>query len=225
MQGYWGRFSPEEFALLELTDMPLRSKNEQGVFRRTIESKLAEIYDANNPQVSVQIRKQLLEQVAKLMNNQTLEYWHLGDLVNKDPSKDGFTYWEIAKTVTSTTRNPDPPYNGTDSSILRTMTIQDPERTMALTLVPDTMEAKKMHIAMEQWLISDYDKAASWYESQKAGFDSYYRDRAAAAFMRASAKRKNYQDALSWYATLEADTWVKGLRAEKQQIERMINGQ
>lgn len=225
MQGYWGRFSPEEFAQMDLTDMPLRSKNEQGVFRRTIESKLAEIYDANNPEGSVQLRKNLLQQVAKMMNNQTLEYWHLGDLANKDPSKDGFSYWEIAKTVNSTTRNPQPPYNGTDSTIIRTMTIQDPERLMTMTLVPETPEAKSMHIAMEQWLISDYDKAATWYESNKGGFDAALRDRAAAAFMRAAAKRRNYQEALSWYAVLEADTWKSGMKREKQIIEKQLKAQ
>lgn len=225
MQGYWGRFSPEEFAQMDLTDMPLRSKNEQGVFRRTIETKLAEIYDANNLEGSVQLRKNLLKQVAKLMNNQTLEYWHIGDLVNKDPSKDGFSYWEIAKTVVSTTRNPQPPYNGADSSIIRTMTIQDPERLMTMTLVPETPEAKSMHIAMEQWLISDYDKAASWYESNKGGFDAALRDRAAAAFMRASAKRRNYQEALSWYAALEGDTWKSGMKREKQMIEKQLKAQ
>jgi hypothetical protein len=221
--GYWSRFSPEEFVKMDLAEFPLRSPMETSAFRSTLEEMIAQAYDPKSPQLSQQVRQDLLLLAAERANAGMLKYEDFKTLLGKDPSKDGFTYWEILKAVdpqlragqTSGKAN----YDGPDAMVIRAMAVQDPEKTMDMTMVPDSHESNYIHIAMGEWLRKDFNRANEWVESHQASFTPDQMDRTAVAFVRAQVSRGEYDSAAQWMEHIQDPRWAGAVWWERKQIE------
>ncbi len=220
--GYWTRFTPEEFTKANMADFPLKSANERGAFRSTLMKMIDAAYDPKNPEASKWVRHDLLSLAAAQANAGMFRYGEFAELINKDPSKDGFTQWEVLKTINPELKAGQDSLLGPEAQAIKAMVTQDPEKAMSRATVSGTQEAKFMHVALTEWLAADYDHAERWYQANRGSFDQFFRDRSAVAFMRTAAKRGEYQTALNWYAQLEKDTWISGMRGEKNWIERQM---
>ena len=98
-------------------------------------------------------------------------------------------------------------YDGTDAMVIRAMAIQDPARTMELTLIPGTHEANYIHIAMGQWLEKDFGNAKTWVDGRYASFSPEQQERTAVAFVRAQVARGEYESAAEWGRKITSDKW------------------
>ena len=208
---YWSRFTPEEFSKMDLSAFTMRNRIEFGAYRRVMEDMLTDSYDAKNPEAGKWMRHDLLAMALKQSIDGTMNYAEFKGLLSKDPSKDGFTYWEVLKNATPEiradqlmgSRN----YDGTDAMVIRAMAIQDPARTMELTLIPGTHEANYIHIAMGQWLEKDFSNAKTWVDGRYASFTPEQQERTAVAFVRAQVARGEYESAAEWGRKITSDKW------------------
>lgn len=224
--GYWSRFSPEEFAKLDMSETPIRSSSEAGAFRRAVEEVISQAFDPKNPDASKWLRHDALVQAVKLANGGTFPYSDLNTILSKDPSKDGFTYWEAIKQVSPELRATQTQgmnnYNGPDSMIIRAMATQDPKRTMEMTLVPDSHESKYIHIAMSQWLEKDFTNADTWVQQHLPNFTPDQQERTAVAYIRAQVARGNYQAAEQWLPSIQNQKWKDAVAWHADQIRRNL---
>lgn len=222
--GYWSRFTPEEFAKLDMTETPIRSSREMGAFRRAVEEVIAQAFDPKNPEASKWIRHDALVKAVELANGGTFPYSDIKTILSKDPSKDGFAYWEAIKHVSPEIRATQTQgmnnYNGTDSMIIRAMAVQDPQRTMEMTLVPDSHESKYIHIAMGQWLEKDFTNADTWVKGRIAGFNEDQQERTAVAYIRAQVARGEYGEAESWLHYIKNDKWKDAVAWHAMEIQK-----
>ncbi|RYD37272.1 MAG: hypothetical protein EOP87_03885 [Verrucomicrobiaceae bacterium] len=219
LSGYWDRLTPEEFARLNLSEFEIRSPDERAALRQTFEAMVAEAFDPDNPDIGKGVRQDLLNQAAEQVNSGVLVYGDVGKMLQQDPSKDGFAYWDALSRVEPELRKGQDTLKGTDAQVIRAMTIQDPERTLDMTLVMGTPARGKGYVALEKWLTMDFRSAEAWYQrnSQQADADS-----AAVAFMRACGTLGRHQEALDWYARIEKDGWRTGVGGEMRAIERKL---
>lgn len=219
LSGYWDRFAPEEFARLNLSEFAIRSPDERAALRQTFEAMAAKAFDPANPDIGKGVRQDLLNLAADQVNGGVLIYSDVGKMLQQDPSKDGFTYWDALSRVDPELRKGQDTLKGTDAQIIRAMIVQDPERTMNMTLVMGSPARGKGYVALEKWLTMDFRSAEAWYQrnSQQADADS-----SAVAFMRACGTLGRYQDALDWYARIEKDGWRNGVGGEMRAIERKL---
>jgi len=222
---YFSRLTPEEFAKgVDLSQFPMGSTMEMFSLRRAMEDMMVEAYDAKDPEASKEVRRDLLAKVLEQSNNGTISYQEFKNFLSKDPSKDGFTYWEVLKSATPEiradqlqgTRN----YDGTDAMVIRAMTIQDPAKTMAMTLVTDSHEANYIHIAMGQWLEKDFTNAKTWVDGHQASFTPEQQERMAVAFVRAQVARGEYDSAAEWAAKIQSPKWKGAVAWHEGQIRR-----
>lgn len=224
--GYWSRFSPEEFAKLDMSETPIRSHREMGAFRRAIEEVISQAYDPKNPEASKWLRHDALVKAVELANGGTFPYSDLKTILSKDPSKDGFTYWEAIKNVSPELRATQTQgmnnYNGTDSMIIRAMAVQDPRRTMEMTLVPESHESKYIHIAMGQWLEKDFTNADKWVQEHVADFTPDQQERTAVAYIRAQVARGEFEAAEKWLPYIKNEKWRDAVAWHASEIRRKL---
>lgn len=221
---YWNRFTPEEFAKLDLSRFPMRNAIESDALRRSMEEMLGDVFNPNNPDASKWVRHDLIDKALQQANQGTMDYNSISGLLEKDPSKDGFTYWEVLKGATPEiranellgTRN----FDGTDSKVIRAMTIQDPARTMELTLTPGSHEANYIHIAMRQWLEKDFGNAQAWVDQHYANFTPDQQERTAVAFVRAQVTRGEYDSAAEWATKVTSPKWKESIGYFEGQIRK-----
>lgn len=208
---YWSRFTPEEFTKMDLSAFTMRNPIEFGAYRRAMEDMLTDSYDEKNPEASKWVRHDLLAMALKQSIDGGMNYAEFKAFLAKDPSKDGFTYWEVLKGATPEiradqlmgSRN----YDGTDSMVIRAMAIQDPTKTMEMTLIPGTHEANYIHIAMGQWLEKDFGNAKTWVDGRYATFTPEQQERTAVAFVRAQVARGDYKSAAEWAQKITSPKW------------------
>ena len=222
---YFSRFTPEDFVKgVDLSQFPMGNTTEMFSLRRAMEDMMVEAYDAKDPEASKEVRRDLLAKVLEQSNNGAISYQEFKNFLSKDPSKDGFTYWEVLKSATPEiradqlqgTRN----YDGTDAMVMRAMAIQDPEKTMAMTLVPGSHEANYIHIAMGQWLEKDYSNANKWVQSHEGSFTPDQQERTAVAFVRAQVARGEYDSAAEWAAKIQSPKWQGAVAWHVGQIRK-----
>lgn len=222
--GYWSRFSPEEFVKLDMAETPLRSWSDTGAFRRAVEEVISQAFDPKNPEASKWLRHDALAKAVELANGGTFPYSDLKTILSKDPSKDGFVYWDAIKNVSPELRATQTQgmnnYNGTDSMIIRAMAVQDPKRTMEMTLVPDSHESKYIHIAMGQWLEKDFTNADTWVRQQLPNFSEDQQERTAVAYIRAQVARNNFEEAEKWLPLIQNRKWKDAVAWHVDQINR-----
>ena len=220
LSGYWNRFAPEEFVRLNMNDFEIRSPEEKAAFRQSFDAMIAQAFDPENPEIGRGVRQELLNLAADQVNGGIFAYSDFGKMIQQDPSKDGFAYWDAMARVDPGLRQGQDSLKGTDAQVIRAMTTQDPERTLNMTLLEGSAARTKGYIALEKWLTLDYRKAEEWYQrnQDKAGADS-----SAVAFMRACATLGDYQKALDWYAVIKSESWQKGVGGEMRAIQRRLD--
>lgn len=222
LTGYWGRFEPETFARIDLGKFGLVTTEDRVALRQTFESMLAKAFDPANPDVGKLIRQDLLRSAVDQANAGTLVLGDIGKILDRDPSKDGFSYWEALERIDPALRKGQDNLKGTDAMIIRAMVTQDPERTLNMTLIPGTPARGKGYVALEKWLTQDFKKAEEWYFRNADRADP---DSSAVAFMRASATRGDYQSALDWYAKIQSESWKNGIGGEMRSIQRRLDAE
>lgn len=220
LYGYWSRLSPEEFARLPMSRFPLRSPPEQAAFERTINDLLKECYSPENPSAGRSARSAVLERVIAQTNAGQVSYWMVANILKNDPSRDGFLYWELVKHVSPGAKKGQRTFDGTEAQIIRVMTAQDPERTLALASTPGTREYPHFHIAMTEWLIKDFAAGEAWYQRNENRLSPIDLDRAAVAFVRASVRAGNHDIGEQWAAKIRSEDWKKTVAYEMNAIER-----
>ena len=218
--GYWSRFSPDEFLKVDMSEFPLRSKMEADAFRKTLSEMMAQGYDPANPALSQPIRMDLLALAAKQANAGTLNYGDFKVLLQNDPSKDGFLYWESLKQVNPEVKVGQATFDGTDSMIIRAMAVQDGERVMNMAIVPNSQEGEYMHIALSEWLKKDYSNAERWYEGRKGSLSEEQEERVKVAFVRAEVARGEYDRASEWMAQIKSPRWSGAVWWERKEIKK-----
>ncbi|WAC19736.1 hypothetical protein OVA24_21185 [Luteolibacter sp. SL250] len=217
LSGYWNRLAPEEFSRLDLSEFAIRSPDERAALRQTFQRMTANAYDPGHPELGKGVRQDLLNLAAAQVNSGVLVYEDVGKMLKQDPSKDGFAYWDALSRVDPTFRQGQDSLKGTDAEVIRAMTIQDPERTLDMTLVMGTPARGKGYVALEKWLTMDFRAAETWYHRNSNQTDA---DSSAVAFMRACRALGRYQEALDWYARIEKESWRTGVGGEMRAIER-----
>ncbi len=222
LTGYWSRFEPETFARLDLGKFGLHTTEDRVALRQTLESMLAKAFDPANPDIGKSIRQDLLRSAVYQANAGTLVVGDIGKILDRDPSKDGFAYWEALERIDPALRKGQDTLKGTDAVIIRAMVTQDPERTLNMTLVTGTPARGKGYVALEKWLTQDFNKASEWYHRNADRADP---DSSAVAFMRACATRGDYQAALDWYAKIQSESWKNGIGGEMRSIQRRLDAE
>jgi len=226
---YWSRFSADQFARMDLSQFPMQNPVEFASFRNTMQDMLGESFDPKNPEAGKAARYDLLSLALKQANEGGMDYAEFKAFLEKDPSKDGFTYWEVMKSATPEIRESQTHgqanYTGPDAMVIRAMTMQDPEKTMAMTIVPDSHEANYVHIALGKWLENDFDNAQKWYNDHEATFTPDQLQRTAVAFVRAQVARGEYQSAAEWSAKLNTPRWIGAVASEQVTIAEHLQSQ
>lgn len=220
LYGYWSRFSPEEFAKLDMREFPLKSGFETGGFRRLIGDLLTDSYDPGNPEASRAVRGEVLAKVAEQVNNGMLSYGELTLILQKDKSLDGFLYWEMSQKVDDQFKRGQGSFDGPDAQIIRLMTAQDPEKVLGLASTPGTKEHSHYHIALMAWLNKDYKQGEAWYNQHQSSLNEADRDRSAVAFARANVEAGNYDAGEQWIGKIQAESWFNAVSYERMAIER-----
>lgn len=220
LYGYWSRFSPEEFAKLDMSEFPLKSGFETGGFRRLIGDLLTDSYDPSNPEASRAVRGEVLSKVAEQVNNGSLNYGELTLILQKDKSLDGFLYWEMTKKVDDQFKRGQGSFDGPDAQIIRLMTAQDPEKVLGLASTPGSKEYSHYHIALMAWLNKDYKQGETWYNQHQSSLSEADRDRSAVAFARANVEAGNYEAGEQWIGKIQAESWFNAVSYERMAIER-----
>jgi hypothetical protein len=219
LYGYWGRFSAEEFGKMDMSEFPLKSQQEIGAFRKTIGDMITEKYDPADPEASRTIRADLLARMIEQSNAGMFSYEEVAKLLSKDPSKDGFLYWEATAKVDPRLKAGQNTFYGTESQIVRLMTAQDPEKVLNLATTAGSREQQFYHIALNEWLDKDYKKGEDWYYTREASMTEDAKERSAVAFVRASVRAGNYGAADQWLARVSGEGWHNALVYEKSLIE------
>jgi len=219
LYGYWGRFSPEEFSRMDMSEFPLKSQQEIGSFRKLMSDMLTEKYDPADPEASRTVRADLLSRVVEQANAGMFSYEEIAKLMTRDPSKDGFLYWEATEKVAPELKAGQNTFFGTDAEIIRLMTAQNPEKVMNQAVTPGSREQRFYHIALTEWLDKDYKKGEDWYYARESSMPEDARERSAVAFVRASVRAGNYGAADQWLARVKAEGWHNALTYEKSLIE------
>lgn len=222
LSGYWDRFAPEEFVHLDMNDFPIKSPEEKIALRQSFQAMIAQAFDPNHPDVGKAVRQELLNLAADQVNRSVFSYGDLGKMIQQDPSKDGFAYWEALVRVDPEMKKGQDSLKGTDAQVIRAMTTQDPERTLNMTLVEGSAARGKGYVALEKWLTQDYRRAEEWYQRNRDKADA---DSSAVAFMRACATLGDYQKALDWYAVIQNESWQKGIGGEMRSIQRRLEAE
>lgn len=220
LSGYWDRFAPEEFVRLDMNDFEIRSPEEKAALRQSLEAMIAQAFDRDNPEIGKGVRQELLNMAADQVNGGVFAYSDFGKMIQQDPSKDGFAYWDAMARVDPDLRKGQDTLKGADAQVIRAMTTQDPERTLNMTLVDGSVARGKGYVALEKWLTQDYRKAEEWYQRNRDKADA---DSSAVAFMRACATLGEYQKALDWYAVIKSEGWQKGIGGEMRSIQRRLD--
>lgn len=220
LYNYWSRLTPEEFAALDMKRFPLKSGFENGAFERLIGDLLNECFNPENPHAGSSARAGVLTNVVAQTNAGMVSYWQVANLLKKDPSRDGFLYWEATKNVSEQARAGQRSFDGTDSQIIRVMTAQDPERTLAMSSTPGTREHAYFHIAMMEWLNKDFKSGEAWYEKNVSNMIPEDVDRSAVAFARASVRAGNHELGEQWIAKIQSHRWKDAVHYERAQIAK-----
>jgi len=92
LYNYWSRFSPEEFAALDMKRFPLKSGFENGAFERIIGELLTDCFHPENPGAGSSARAGVLTSLVEQTNAGMVSYWQVANLIKKDPARDGFLY-------------------------------------------------------------------------------------------------------------------------------------
>jgi hypothetical protein len=219
LTGYWERMEPESFAHVDLGKFALNGTEDRVALRQTFESMLSKAFDPSNPDLGKLVRQDLLKFAVDQANAGVLAVSDIGKILQKDPSKDGFAYWDAMDRIDPALRKNQDSLMGTDAVIIQAMTTQDPERTLNMTLVEGSPARGKGYVALEKWLNQDFRKAEEWYHRNANRADP---DSSAVAFMRACATRGDYQTALDWHAKIESESWKKGIGGEMRSIQRRL---
>jgi hypothetical protein len=219
LYGYWGRFSAEEFSRMDMSEFPLKSQQEIGAFRKLMSDMFAEKYDPADPEASRTVRADLLSRVVDQANAGMFSYEEIAKLMTRDPSKDGFLYWEATEKVAAELKAGQNTFYGTDAEIIRLMTAQNPEKVLNLAVTPGSREQRFYHIALTEWLDKDYKKGEDWYYARESAMTEDAKERSAVAFVRASVRAGNYGAADQWLARVKAEGWHNALVYEKSLIE------
>ncbi len=222
LTGYWSRFEPETFARIDLGKFGLATTEDRVALRQTFQAMLEKAFDPAHPELGKLVRQELLGSAVDQANAGTLVLSDIGKILDRDPSKDGFAYWEALERIDPALRKGQDTLKGTDAVIIRAMVTQDPERTLNMTLVPGTTARGKGYVALEKWLTQDFNKAADWYHRNADRADP---DSSAVAFMRACATRGDYQTALDWYARIQSESWRTGIGGEMRSIQRRLDAE
>lgn len=220
--GYWERFEPESFVGMDLGKFGLHTTEDRVALRQTFESMLAKAFDSSNPEVGKLARQDLLKFAVDQTNAGLLVFSDIGKILQKDSSKDGFAYWDALVRIDPALRQGQDSLKGTDALIIQAMTVQDPERTLNMTLTEGTPARGKGYVALEKWLTQDFNKAEEWYHRNADRADP---DSSAVAFMRACATRGDFQTALDWYEKIQSESWKNGIGGEMRSIQRRLAGE
>ena len=205
LKGYFGSFSADEFAALDLTIFKLENGRERAALIGNFADRLRAACDDENP--DPRQAAALVEKATRLTAERKLSIAELGGLLNLDKSQDSFAHWATVTTLPEDAKKGDNPYEGVQAKLIREMTLEDPERLMALTMIEGAPEKRFMHIAFEKWLEADNASATQWYESRREGFSVEQNDGAAVAFLRTCVRYEEYETALKWYDSLVSPAW------------------
>jgi pentatricopeptide repeat protein len=222
LSGYWDRFAPEEFVRLNMSEYEVRSPEEKAALRQTLEAMISRAFDQNHPETSKLIRQDLLNLAADQIGRGIFAYGDMGKILQQDPSKDGFAYYEALQRVDPEYRKNQDTLKGTDSQVVRAMVTQDPQRTMDMTLIEGSWVKGKGYVALEKWVTMDYRAAEEWYQRNEGKAD---RDSSAVAFMRACGTLGRFEEALQWYARIESESWKNGIGGEMRSIARKLEAE
>lgn len=222
LSGYWDRFAPEEFVRLNLSEYEIRSPEEKAALRQTLEAMIGRVFDPSNPDVGKIIRQDLLNLAADQIGLGIFAYSDMGKVLQQDPSKDGFAYYEALQRVDPEHRKNQDTLKGTDAQVVRAMVTQDPQRTLDMTLVEGSWAKGKGYVALEKWVTMDYRAAEEWYRRNEEKAD---RDSSAVAFMRACQTLGRLDEALQWYERIESESWKNGIGGEMRTIVRKLEAE
>ncbi len=223
---YWSRFSAEEFAAMDLTSFQLRSPEESRAFIRTMEELMTGTVDAMNPKTGAGVRDALLSMVVRQANSGTIDYNTITTLFGKDPVKDGFAYWDVLKQVKPELRATQTKgmanYAGPDSMLIRAMAAQDPQKTLAMTMVSGSHEANYIHIALGQWVEKDPGQARTWVDQHFSAMTPDQKERVAVAFIRGQVSRGEFEDAAQWSPYITNPRWKVAVYGEEKAIAQKL---
>ncbi len=226
MFSYWSRFTAEEFAAMDLSSFQLRSPEESRAFIKTMEELMTGTVDAMNPQAGAGVRDALLSMVVGQANNGTIEYNTITTLFGKDPVKDGFAYWDALKQVKPELRATQTKgmanYAGPDAMLIRAMAAQDPQKTLAMTMISGSHEANYIHIALGQWVQKDPSQARGWVDQHFSTMTPDQKERVAVAFIRGQVSRGEFEDAAQWSPYITNPRWKVAVYGEEKAIAKEL---
>lgn len=205
LKGYFGSFTADEFVALDLSGFNLENGRERAALISNFSDLLRAASEGDNP--DDRQAAALLEKATRLTAENKLSLAEFGSLLSLDKSQDSFARWATVTTLPEEMKKADNPYEGVQAKLIREMTLEDPERLMALTMTEGTPEKRFMHIAFEKWLEADNASATQWYESRRENFSEEQNDGAAVAFLRTSVRYEEYETALKWYDRLASPAW------------------
>lgn len=216
LKGYFGSFTTEELAALDLGAFKLDNARERAALLGNFADRLRAASSDQNPADGQTAAVALLDTATRLTAENKLSLADLGSLLALDKSQDSFAHWASLSVLPESMRKADPHYNGVQSMLVREMAIEDPEQLMKMTMTEGASEARFMHIALEKWLDVDNASATQWYESHHGNFSAAQNDCAAAAFLRTSVRYGEYENGLKWYDSLTAPDWKSALSYEQR---------